>query len=153
MAAYSFDSSAFIEPLRRHHKRKVFPSLWDKIDTLIKDGSIVAADFVKTELSRKDDEIYKYVKSMDGLFIPFDEDQRLHLDQIMRRFPKWIPVDSTRNVGDPFVIALAKQSNLTVVTYEQVGSESDVRIPYACRTFEVSCLHFVAFLEEIGYQG
>ena len=90
---------------------------------------------------------------MDGLFVPFDGDQKPHLDQIMNRFPKWIPPDSTKNVGDPFVIALAKQCNLTVVTYEQNGTATDVRIPFACKEFGVSCLHFVAFLEQIGYLG
>lgn len=152
-AKYSFDTSAFIEPLKRHHTREVFPTLWDKIDDLIANGSIVSADFVKTELARKDDDIYKYVKSKEGLFIPFDSEQKPHVDQLMKRFPNWIPADSTKNVGDPFVIALAKQIGLTVVTYEERGNEARVRMPYARKELEVPCLHFVAFLNEIGYRG
>jgi hypothetical protein len=151
VAKYSFDSSAFIDPLRRHQPKDVFPKLWERIDGLIDDGSIVASDFVKTELSKKDDGILKYVKSKSGLFIPLNATQSAWMAQIMARFPKWISTTSTRNMADPFVIALAKEMGLIVVTYEGNGSETDVKIPYACRAFGVKPLHFVEFLRTIGY--
>lgn len=151
MAQYSFDSSAFIDPLKRHHPRDIFGSLWKRIDDLIDSGEIMASEFVKEEISKKDDDIYKYVKSKNNLFFSLDEYQQAYVDKIVNRFPRWVPVDSTRNMADPFVIALAGVFKLTVVTYEGKGSANDPKIPFVCKEFAIPCLSFIDFLRAIKF--
>jgi len=151
MASYSFDTSAFVDPWRRYYPRdiSVFKPIWERIDALIDDGTIVATEFVKVELERKDDEVLEYVKSKQNLIIPLDDEQQDHVAEIVNRFPNWINPHSQRNKADPFVMALARSMGLTVVTYEKNGGESNVKIPYACAQFDVPCLHYLDFLRKL----
>lgn len=75
---------------------------------------------MRDELEQKDDELTAWAKNQNGLFVPVD------------RFPKWVDADSSKNQGDPFVLALAMCAKLTVVSGEGNGSEVHPTIPFAC---------------------
>ena len=100
---------------------------------------------MKTELERQHDDLLDYVNDFDKLFVdPLEEEQKYveviinHLD-----FDKWgIGLD---NAADPFVVALAKEHDLAVVTYENPRATKN-RIPAACRFLDVRVFNFVEFL-------
>jgi hypothetical protein len=115
---YSFDSSAFIQPHRRYYPFDVFPSFWRHLERLIAEGSILATEIVRDELEQKDDELTAWAKNQNGLFVPVDQEQQLAVTAIVNRFPKWVDADSSKNQCDPFVVALAMCTNLTVVSDE-----------------------------------
>lgn len=147
--AYSFDSSAFINPWRRYYPPDVFGSLWDRIAELIEKEQIKASIEVRYELEKKDDELYAFLKRFDNLFVPLDEEQQDSVSEILTRFPHWIDVDSDKNNADPFVVALARQLDFAVVSYERSGSLESPKIPHVCRSLQVRSLNFVEFLREI----
>lgn len=152
-ALFSFDTSGWIDPWRRHQPRDIFESMWERIDDLIEQKAIVSCEMVHDELSRKDDDIYKYTKGKNGLFVPLNDSRQMHVQSILTRFPNWISPNSTKNQADPFTIALAMDMGLTVVAYEKGGSNVGPKIPYVCNSFNVPYLHFVDFLRHIGYRG
>ena len=66
---YSFDTSAFIYAWNVAYRPEIFPSVWDRIDQLICDGVLIASDEVREELTKKQDELSKWVQNAAGLFV------------------------------------------------------------------------------------
>ena len=151
MARFSFDTSAFIGPYRHYHPPDVFPSLWKLLAKKIDAGEIVASEEVHTEIEVKDDELLAFVNGFDNLFVPLDAVQQTAVKEIMSKFPRWVDVNRTKNVADPYVIALAKVENLVVVSYERGGGPRNPKIPYICREMGVEHMSFLDFLRCVGY--
>jgi hypothetical protein len=150
---YSLDTSAFIVPYRNWIPPDLVPKLWNLKDELIQSGEIKASREVYREIIQTDDDLSKWVKERRGMFIDVDEVQQRHVDNMVNRFPKWVDYDAQRNVADPFVIALAMEYELIVVSYEKGGSEEKPSIPYVCREYGVEHLLYTDFLRQIGYSG
>jgi len=126
------DTSAFIR-LDRDYSREVFPSLWDDfIITLVNESRLIATEEVKEELKRKDDDLFKWVKNhCSGMFIKTETKILTRVNEIMGRFPNLVdPNNPTHNQADPFVIALAletqnilpgieQDTEIMVITYEK----------------------------------
>lgn len=152
---YCFDTSAFVNPWRRYYPLDLFPSVWEHIDRCIVDGSILAAHEVHHELDQKDDELLQYIKARDGLFVPLDEQQQGYVAEIVNQFPSWINPESTKNSADPFIVALARQRQLTVVTYEQKAGHGSLRvqIPNVCEHYGIPWVPYLRFLKDSGFRG
>ena len=147
---YSFDSSAFINPWRRHYPPKHFPSLWTTIDDLIEKGDVVASEEVYYEIKQKDDDLLQYLKSRRKLFLPVDTKQQEVVGSIVNTFSDWIDPGSLKHKADPYVIALARIHGLAVVAYEKIRGPSNVSIPGVCSHFHVPYLDFIGFMDDIG---
>jgi hypothetical protein len=150
---YSFDASAFVGPYRHSMPPDIVPSLWRTLGELIQAGEIVASKEVLLEISQKDDELFEWVKAREEMFIEVDTDQQETVRAIMARFPDWVGTDLQKNKADPYVVALAKQYGLIVVSTERGGSESNPKIPYVCQQFGVKHLSFLDFLRAIGWSA
>lgn len=146
---YSFDTSAFVNPARRHYPFDVAPSLWRALEERIATGAIVASTQVKAEIDEKDDDLKAWTKSQTGLFLPMDAAQVSHTRRILEQFQTWVDPDSGKNDADPFVVALAQARNLTVVSDEKGGSAGKPKIPYVCAHFKVRHLRVIDFIREI----
>jgi Domain of unknown function (DUF4411) len=60
MTFYSFGTSAFIIGRRDMLRPSFLPGLWERIESMIVDGSIRSVDEVERELSQKDDKIHRW---------------------------------------------------------------------------------------------
>ena len=105
MAEYSFDTNIFIESWHRRYPRDIFPKLWDRLDELIDDGTIVATEEVKTELEQKDDDVLGYVKQRPKLFEAVDDEQQEIVGDIINQFANenWDILNARKNKADPYV--------------------------------------------------
>jgi len=101
---------------------------------------------VYVELNERDDEISKYVKQKRDIFVPPNKTQQNQVTLIQSRFPSFVLPNAPKNRADPFVIALAIDKKLNVVTMEKGGGPSNVKIPYVCQEFGVPCMHLFDFL-------
>jgi hypothetical protein len=146
---YSVDTSALIEG-RRNYPLQVFPSVWAAIEGLIVSGRLIAAQLVRDELERKDDEVYKWARAQHGLFVPFDRPQEIEAKLILSVHGRMVDERKNRNRADPFVIALAKARQCTVVTEEFEGHSGNLRIPYVCQQYGIDCVNL---LELMGREG
>lgn len=113
-------------------------------------GKIIATNLVKVELEKQRDELFKFVNKFPKLFVqPTYEEQEIVKEIINNKnFSKW--AIGQRHKADPFVIALAKAFNLTVVTYEKPDRARS--IPAACKEFNVQCIDFIGFLRGENFQ-
>ena len=121
------------------------------MENLIMEKKIIASYLVKVELEKQNDELLEFINQFPFLFLePSIKEQKV-VETIINNpnFSKW--AIKFGNHADPFVVALAKTFNLTVVTYESPRATTN-RIPAACRLLTVECIDFVTFLRRVDYR-
>jgi len=149
---YSIDTSALMEGWHRLYPPKVFPSLWARLDELIEQDNLVATEEVLHELEKKDDEIYRWARQRERMFIPIDEDVQLAVQKILQGYKKLLDTRKNRSGADPFVIALASVRGCCVVTQEgKTGSLSRPNIPDVCEALHIRCVNLIQLIEEQGW--
>ena len=121
---YVFDSNIFIN-LHQRQPRDIYPSVWNKIDELMANGTIISSREVYDELTRS---VRKILSEHRGL----------------------VEGGKKQNNADPFVIALAQENNCALVT-EECRSNSLVapKIPNICDAYGVTCMNFVDFVRKL----
>lgn len=149
---YSIDTSAILDAWVRWYPPDVFSSLWQNIERLIEDGSLRATEEVRVELEKKEDEVFRWAKGQDRLFLPLTQEVQIAAQEILTAFPRLVDSRKERSQADPFVIALAKVNNATVITGEKnVGTPQKPRIPLVCNHFGIRCINMVKFIREQGW--
>src|SRR5579864_2924291 len=146
---YSIDTSGFLDAWVRNYPSDVFPTIWQQMDGAARDGTLVASDEVLRELERKDDGAHAWVKARPQMLVPLDSEIEEHVRDIMRRYPRLVDTKKGRSVGDPFVIAVARVRNLTVITAENATGKPDVpRIPDVCDDLGIPWIRMLDFFRE-----
>jgi len=146
---YSIDTSALIHGWQKAYPPNAFPMLWNKLDELIMNNSIVATEEVLRELSKKDDEIYKWAKERPEMFIKIDEDIQLIVSEILSKHKKLLDTRNNRSSADPFVIALARIKTGTVITNEgRTYKLKRPNIPDVCDAMGIRCIDMLQLIKE-----
>ncbi len=148
---YSIDTSAILDGWRRYYPPDVFPQVWSKLDELINDGILIATEEVLLELEKKDDEVHKWAKGRSHMFIPIDTLIQMEVSKILKAHKKLIDERKNRSGADPFVIALARMKDCTVLTGERPSNSNNrPHIPDVCNVLSI---HWVNMLEMFREQG
>ncbi len=138
---YIIDSSSiFSQKPNDAHRRNVYPSLWEKIDTYIIEQKIVICSEIKEELSDKD--IVEYITELNCIVLEVDDEIQENVIRIVTEYPKLITFDNGKSAGssgDAFLIATAMKYGLAVITEEKKGPQN--RIPYICKALGISCMN------------
>lgn len=150
---FSFDTSAFIEPHIRLYPRDLFEAHWQWVERLIGDGTIRCSELVKIELSKTEDDLFKWSKDQENLFIPIDTETQTALKEVIRKFPIITDYHRDRSGADPWVIALAMANDCHVVTYENMGKKNEAKIPNICRYFSIKCYTWIEVFRETGFSS
>lgn len=150
---YSIDTSALLDAWVRWYPPDIFSRLWENIDALIDEGNLIASEEVLVELEKKDDDVYSWAKERSHIFQPITEDIQIAVTEILKGFPTLVDSRRDRSQADPFVIALAKASDCTVVTGERnIGTSNKPRIPIVCHHFGVRYINIVSLIREQGWR-
>jgi uncharacterized protein DUF4411 len=152
---YSIDSSALIDAWLRKYPPDFLPSLWDQMSALIDAGELVAAEDVKEELRRGGDDLYAWVMDREAMFREDTEPIQARVDHIVNNFPSFVPERVPDGIwADPYVIALAQETNAAVVTSEQMAPPNarHLKIPNVCASLRVRCLNLIEFFRERGWK-
>jgi Domain of unknown function (DUF4411) len=150
--SYSVDTSALMDAWVRYYPPDVFRSVWDRLDALAKANRLVAIDEVYRELSKKEDDLYKWMSQRLHMCIAIDEAIQSRVQTIVNRYPTLTHTKSVMSgAADPFVIALALERQLTVITAEQ-SRPSKPRIPDACLDLGVECITLVQMFRQEGWR-
>lgn len=151
--SYSVDTSALLEAWVRAYPPDVFSNLWRRFERLIADGRFLASDEVLRELNKKEDDLYSWAKAQPGLFIPLDEVLQVRVIEINNQFSSLTDTPTVmRGAADPFVIALAAERNLAVVTAER-SKPTRPRIPDVCRALGIECITLVELFRREDWRG
>lgn len=149
---YSIDASSLLGAWRRSYPRQNFPQVWEKISELVSSKSLIATEEVLHELSKKDDDVYEWVQTQQGLFVPIDNAIQEEVKEILKAFPKLLDTRKNRSGADPFVIALAIVEHCAVVTDEQIsGSDKRPKIPDVCKHFGIETFNVLEMIQKEGW--
>lgn len=148
---YSIDTSSLID-WHHYYPKDVFERLWEMFTASCDNSTLVVHEYVKEEISRKDDSLLTWVKNRENFIIPFDKEIQETATRIISDYRLHEAAHSSKVVADPFVISLAIRHNLKVVTEEKPGSRENPKIPFICRREGVSCMNIVGFMREMGWR-
>jgi hypothetical protein len=119
---------------------------------MIASTKLISPDEVLFELSQKDDAVYEWARTNRAMFVPLDEEIQQATTEILGRFPRLVGAMRDRNRADPFVIALAKVKQATVVTGEKnIGTPDRPRIPTVCNHFGIGHRSLLQLIREKGW--
>lgn len=144
---YSFDSSALIHAWRRAYRPKSFPTFWAHMDELAAEGRLKISSEVYEELSKKDDDVFNWVKlHKDEIFVDISDAVQDRVIEIMSDHPRLVDTKNGKSGGDPFVIALAScgLDVSEVITQENPGGD---RIPQICDEEGIPWKNLADFIE------
>jgi len=149
---YSIDTSALLDGWQRYYPPDVFPGLWKRIDELIEAGELVATEEVLIELEKKDDELLKWAKERESMFVPLDYDIQAAAAAILRDHPMLLNAKKNRSAADPFVIAVAKCYGCCVVTGETPSNKIEKpKIPDVCEVLGIRWIRLLDLFREQGW--
>jgi hypothetical protein len=139
---YSLDTSVFIEAWVRHYPPDVFPAVWKHLEDGIAQGKLRAIIEACRELEQHGNDLFAWAKRRKGKFVTLSTTIQRRVAAILAQFPSLAKADKTHRDADPFVIALAAEEGLTVVTYE-VSKPTKPRIPDVCQRLSIPCMTLV----------
>ncbi len=151
---FSVDTSAFIDGLERYYPEDAFPTLWQHVDDLIDAGRLVASEEVWEEIKTRDEVVKEWAEDRrDDLFVETDAAVALEVQEILVGHERLVMNLKNRNRADPFVIAVARLWDATVITGEgHDGSEKRPKIPYVCQEMDIECIRFTDLIQVEGWR-
>ncbi len=150
---YCIDTSSLINlmpPWKRDvYRRDVFPTIWKKLESMIKNAELISLLEVYEEIKVGQDEIYEWCKNNKKMFRDIDDCQRQKLREVEKQYEKnyWENETKKPRWADPWVIALSICEEAVIVADEKNVPN---RIPYISAVFGVRCLKLLDFFKEIG---
>lgn len=149
------DTCSFIA--LRNYPRDLFDPLWAFMEELMSAGHLIAPHEVLRELSKQDDEIFKWAKTQKAAFIDLDGDQGNVLNEVLGVFPALAAAMKASPHADPIVVSLAllrsrsdPKSPCTVVTEEKLKGAGSHKVPNVCKHFGVKTGTLLDVLREEG---
>ena len=123
---HSIDTSALITAWRFHYRPDRFPSVWRRIEEVIRSGHLRASPLVLEELKVGEDDLYEWARKQTGLCVEPGDTEQEYVREIVRDFQGLVKEDEDRINADPFVIAFARRHGLTVVTMEATKGQGPI---------------------------
>lgn len=150
------DSNSFMTPFRFYYAFDLVPAYWKELVKHIKAGRIVVLDNVKEEIDKGDDDLSKWIQSLDGLTVipKVTEQTVVHYQKIIQYIASCglykesaLNTWAQGNIADPWLIASAKVNGYTLVTEEKPSSglskktpNKGAKIPDVARYFGVKTI-------------
>ncbi len=103
---------------------------------------------------KKSDELHKWLKQRDVLFIPLEENIQERAKKILKKFPRLVSQKKIRFAADTFVIALAIEKNCMIITQENpTGNYNKPNIPDVCNNgeFHNECDNLLGLIRQEGW--
>ncbi len=137
-AIYSLDTSAILGMFLRRFPPDVVPSFWTKFDALVAGGGAVCIDLVHGELKVQSDDPERWVAARPQMIRPMSPAVFSRTQAILHAHYPVSHVNSKMSQVDPFVVALAVEERLIVVSDEHSDPKTKVpKIPDLCQRLGV----------------
>jgi len=155
---YIIDSSSLIG-LNKGNPIDVYPSVWQKLESLINRGSLLAPKEVLFEIMDGDDQLASWAKHHRKLFVEPTPKQLEILKSILKDYPSLVK-EHRKHDADAWVIALtiemaAQKSLLTikriVVTEEKLRG-NQVKIPFVCQKYSIEAIDIIDMFRLEGWK-
>ncbi|MCD6483514.1 MAG: DUF4411 family protein, partial [Candidatus Odinarchaeota archaeon] len=156
---YIIDTCSIID-LFRLYPRDIFSKLWMNLDELIKDNRVISHEFVLKELSKKNDEAYKWAKNRKKVFKGVTRHQIKIMGDLSRNveeFKKLVEGGKDKEIhADPWLIVLALEKEqqrklipeikIKVIVTEEKLKQNKINIPSVCRKLSIECINIIGLM-------
>lgn len=141
---YSFDTSSLIMASAVLYPMENFPSLWAKIEELIRSDRLKMSELAFDEAMRGA-VLRDWCSEKDlnpFLLSKTDESMENEFQTIQSKYPELVNVERGTSLADPWVIALAMQFEQGIVVTEErpAGNLEHPKIPDVCRDMGIEWL-------------
>ncbi|MCC0057777.1 MAG: DUF4411 family protein [Hyphomicrobiaceae bacterium] len=116
---YCFDTSSLLAAWNELYPIGHFPTVWEHLAALVEAGRAIAPVEVRHEVEKRDDGLFKWLKTNKAMFVDVDEPVQVRQRDILTKFPRLVAERKNRFSADPWVIALALERGAAVVTDER----------------------------------
>lgn len=134
--------------------RDVWEGPWAELENLALSGRASMSKEVFLELGNVDDECAPWAAALDGFVEELSGEQIEIATAITNTYPDW--VSQGKNGADPFVIALAVEKNLVIVTDERRQGANpahrNLKIPTVAEVYGVKCMNLVELARNEGWR-
>jgi hypothetical protein len=117
------------------------------MEQLVETGRMVAPEEVRREIQKKEDGLYTWVNERKTMFVDLEEAIQVRAKKLLTEFPWLLKNVPGKSPADPFVIALAQERGLTVITEEGRGGTKKPQIPFVCEAKGVKCINLLGLLD------
>ena len=149
-AKYVIDTSS-LTTMRRVYPIDVFPGVWNKLDELAQNGTVISVDPVLRELEVQDDVVTAWARRHEAAFVPLDDAIQQEATRILAAHPGLVDLKQRKGGADPFVIACAFVNSCIVVTEEnKTLGFGRVKIPNVCDALNIRCIRLLEMLRHEG---
>lgn len=152
---YCIDASALID-LGKYFPRKVFPTVWEKLEQLIREDRLFAPDEVFREVE-KDDVVGPWAKQNKKMFGKPNQEQIDAAQDVVSRFPSLAKPGRFGPAADPFVVGLARLEG-EKLSHSLLGSQAkcvvvsgDRGIRHACASSGIPCVSLIELFQQEGW--
>lgn len=164
---YIFDSNAFIGPWNFYYAKDLVPTFWDKLLPHILDTTVRTMDCVLEEIKVGDLELWKWLKSIKGLYVYDSSD--FSVVQGYRKVLNYIASSelytskalnnwSDPKVADPYLIGACISTDLKLVSFEKRNKSitatqpsNKPKIPDIADEFSVDCVSLYAAMRDLSF--
>ncbi|MFK0241691.1 DUF4411 family protein [Microbacterium sp. NPDC090281] len=151
--SFTLDTNILIR-MAAQYPRDIFPSVWERLEELIDARAACICDEVHEEVHRGTDELYEWAKAQDGFVCDVGGEEIALAAEISEDYPEW--VRESQNAADPFLIAHAEVTGLTIVSDEREAGANvtprNQKVPNVARARGVRCLNFFGMATELGWR-
>lgn len=153
---YCFDTSSLINFTKPRglpyapYPKKIFPTIWKKLEDMIRSGTLISHERVYKEIEEKDDELLNWCNKHKTMFHDIDECQINTIRKVEKCYNKdyWEKeLQRNQEWADPWIIALSFCENAIIVSDER---NSQNHIPFIAAQMKVQCINLIEFFYEIG---
>lgn len=147
--AYCIDTSTLFN--LKGYPRDVFPTIWKKLEDMIKGEKLISHIEVYKETQKGQDEISRWCTKHKRMFKDLDGDQIKKFQEVKRKYDLnyWATqINGTNPWGDPWVITLSICEGTTIVTDENANKAN--RIPVVAGQLGAKCINRLDFFRQIG---
>jgi hypothetical protein len=136
-----------------HYPPDTFPTFWEHMDGVARDGTIRVSEEVVRELEKKDDGAADWIQARPEMIIATDIAIQQKVTEILKAHPRLVNASKNRSGGDPFVVAVAAVHGFSVVSGEMPsGNPKRPHIPDVCTSMRISCRNLLEFVRSQGWK-
>ena len=157
---YIIDTSSLVK-LNRENPLDVYPSVWEKLETLATAGRLIAPREVFNEINQNDDQLSNWAKKQKKMFKEPTTKQIALVQQILKNHPTLIDTDRKFD-ADPWVIALAIEMSISpqktlfhikriVVTEEKLRGNKE-NIPFVSNELSIEAIDVITMFRTEGWK-
>ena len=145
MRAYCMDTSALIDGWKDYPLENF--GVWENIKQLIKKDRFTAPYHVLDELKIGGDDLYHWCSRNNFFCNPTTETPKIN-NEIKTNYPEFKPKASKSDWADIYVIAIAIEKKLTIVSHETRKTKGKPRyIPDICDEYNIEHVNFLGLIK------